>query len=55
MEQALFPLLDSVLTDLLEGKEREGEALKTMILQRCSQMREVVSTVREHLPEILQA
>ncbi len=55
MEQALFPLLDSVLTDLLEGKERESEALKTMILQRCSQMREVVSTVREHLPEILQA
>ncbi len=54
LEQAVFPVLDNVMADLLESKEREGEALKTMVLQRCSQMREVVSTVREHMPEILQ-
>lgn len=54
LEQAVFPLLDDVLIDFLDGKEREGEALKAMIVERCTKMREVVSTVRQHMPQILQ-
>ncbi len=55
MELAIFPVLDDVLIDLMDGKEREGEALKEMIVQRCQQMREVITSVRQHMPEILQA
>ncbi len=55
LELAVFPVLDDVLIDLLDGKEREGEALKEMIVQRCTQMREVIKTVHEQLPDILQA
>lgn len=54
LEQAVFPLLDDVLIDFLDGKEREGEALKAMIVERCTKMHEVVSTVRQHMPQILQ-
>ncbi len=55
LELAVFPVLDDVLTDLLDGKKREGDALKEMIVQRCIQMREVIKTLHEQLPDILQA
>ena len=54
INNALVPLLDKVLDDLLEGKKREGQALQKMIEQRSKEMRLIIEMVRGKMPEILQ-
>jgi len=46
--------LNSVLDDLIAHREREGERLREMILQRCTAIQEIVNQTREKLPEIQQ-
>jgi uncharacterized protein (TIGR00255 family) len=46
--------VDAALADLVATREREGEKLKSVILQRCDAMQPIVAQVREHLPEILE-
>jgi uncharacterized protein (TIGR00255 family) len=53
INEAVIPLLDSALTELLEGKQREGQALKEMIAQRVLDMGLVIEHVKEKMPEIL--
>lgn len=55
INSVLMPLLDEALNELIQGKQREGEALSQMITQRSQQMREVIAQVRDKMPEILQA
>ncbi|MCK5648222.1 MAG: YicC family protein [Gammaproteobacteria bacterium] len=55
INEAILPLLDTVLEELLEGKKREGNALQQMIVQRSNDMRAVIAMVRNKMPEILQA
>ncbi len=55
ISEALLPLLDTALEELLEGKKREGNALQQMIVQRSNDMRTVIAMVRNKMPEILQA
>ena len=54
VRETLLSLLDQVLKQLIDGKQREGEALRQMITQRSQQMREVIASVRDKMPEILQ-
>ena len=55
IQAVLFTQLDTVLEELLKGKEREGQALKQLISQRSAEMRKVIGQVRNNMPEILQA
>jgi uncharacterized protein (TIGR00255 family) len=45
---------DSALTQLLEGRTREGEKLADMIDQRLSGIEHQITLVRQHLPSILE-
>ena len=51
---ALLELVDETLKDMLEGREREGEKLAELILQRCQSISEVIVNVKKCLPEIMQ-
>lgn len=54
LSSALFELLDTTLNDMLQGREREGEKLVTLIQQRCQSINEVIEVVKKRLPEIMQ-
>ncbi len=54
IKQALLPLLDSVLDELLENKKREGQALAQMIVQRSNEMCDIIQNVKDKIPELLQ-
>ena len=45
-------LLDQALDELLASREREGEQIKGLLVQRCDAMSELVVQARELLPEI---
>jgi len=49
----LTTVLDASLQELLEARAREGEALKQMILSRLDEIKNIVNSVSEHIPEIL--
>jgi len=51
---ALLSLLDKTLDDFVQGREREGAALKQLIEQRLDGIAVEVSKVRVQMPEILQ-
>jgi uncharacterized protein (TIGR00255 family) len=51
---ALFELLEVSLSELLEGREREGEKLTALIQQRCQSISDVIENVKKRLPEIMQ-
>ncbi len=55
LQTALLDLLDQALEEMNENREREGEKLKEIILQRCDAIETVVGQVRKRLPEILSA
>jgi len=55
IQTVLLAQLDTVLEELIQGKEREGQALKQLLVQRSTEMRKVIEQVRNALPEILQA
>ena len=53
LQQVVVELLDKVLHDLLAAREREGEELKQLFLQRIDLMEQELNTVRERLPQVL--
>ncbi len=54
MLDASLELLESALSELIENREREGEQLRDIILQRRTAMQELVADLRPQLPEIQQ-
>lgn len=50
-EQALM-LLDETLDELITTREREGEKIRDLLLQRCAAIAELVAQARRLLPEI---
>ncbi len=48
-------LLHVVLTDFKSSREREGDKLKTVLLERLSQMRQLLITVSPRIPDLLTA
>ena len=51
VKQALA-LLDRTLDELLQSREREGEQIRQLLLQRCDAMSELVQQARSNLPQI---
>ncbi|MBL4763026.1 MAG: YicC family protein [Gammaproteobacteria bacterium] len=51
-KQALSSLSDA-LSELIAVRETEGSSLQALILQRCDAMNKIVSTLREHRPDML--
>ncbi len=49
----LLELIDQTLDAVIDTRQREGEKIKTMILERCQSAKENVSKVRELMPTIL--
>jgi uncharacterized protein (TIGR00255 family) len=47
-------LLDRTLDGLIETRQREGERLAAVILQRCEALRTETLAVRERMPEVMQ-
>ncbi len=54
IKEDLLLLLDKVLETLLEGKNREGNALEQMITLRVNEMRKIIGMLRKQMPELLQ-
>lgn len=50
--QAALALLDKTLDELLSSRRREGEQIKSILLQRCDDMSKLVEQARTCLPEI---
>jgi uncharacterized protein (TIGR00255 family) len=50
--QAALALLDRTLDELLQSRRREGEQIKSILLQRCDDMSKLVMQARACLPEI---
>ncbi len=44
--------LNAALDDLVANREREGERMREVILQRCEAIQQIVNQTRENLPEI---
>jgi len=53
LKTAALTLLDAALLELTEQREREGEKLKAIILQRCDAMQGVIAGVKERLPQVM--
>jgi len=50
--EAALALLDEALDDMIDSRAREGEKLKTMIVQRCDNIDGLVERVNERLPDL---
>ncbi len=50
--QHALVLLDRTLDELMRFREREGEQIRLLLLQRCDAMSELVQQVRSNLPQI---
>ncbi len=50
----IFELIDKTLDAVIETREREGEKIRSMVLERCARSKEIVSNVRELMPTILE-
>ncbi|MCI0505256.1 MAG: YicC family protein [Gammaproteobacteria bacterium] len=48
-------LLDKALTELMETREREGEKLKQLLLERCAAMSTEVAKVQQRIPAAIEA
>ena len=53
IEAAAMALFSDALTDLIANRQREGEELKGMLLQRIATIRDIVADVRTKMPEII--
>jgi uncharacterized protein (TIGR00255 family) len=49
----MLELIDKTLDTVIETREREGEKIRAMVLERCATSKEIVSKVRELMPDIL--
>lgn len=45
--------LDAALDDLIANREREGERMRDLIIQRCDAIQQIVEQTRDKMPEIL--
>jgi uncharacterized protein (TIGR00255 family) len=45
--------LSAALDDLLANREREGERMRDLIIQRCDAIQQIVDQTRDNMPEIL--
>ena len=54
LKNAVTQLLGHALDDLIAAREREGQKLAQVIRERCDSMDEIVATVKQQLPDILQ-
>lgn len=50
--EASEKLLQQALSELVENREREGDKMMQLILQRCDSITEIIAQVREQIPEI---
>ena len=55
LNETAMKLLDASLTELIQVREREGQKLKEIIVQRCDGMSEIVKQVSVLIPEIKQS
>ncbi|MGD8885346.1 MAG: YicC/YloC family endoribonuclease [Gammaproteobacteria bacterium] len=55
LKNSTLALLDDALTELGESRQREGEKLKQMLLDRCDAMAVEVSKVQERIPAAIEA
>lgn len=53
IEQRALELFEEALDELVSNREREGAAIRDMLLQRVSSIRDIVAHVREQMPQIL--
>jgi uncharacterized protein (TIGR00255 family) len=53
LEVQFFDMLEKTLEDLVFAREREGEELKQMFLQRMDLMQYEMAKVRDRLPEVM--
>ena len=53
VKRSALRLLDDALDSLVANREREGERLVQMIVDRCTLLADCVSTVRERIPSVL--
>ncbi len=52
LQKAFLLILDSAIDELIESRQREGTKLGEIIQLRCEKMSEIVSAVRERLPQV---
>jgi len=52
---AVLGVLDEALDELVSTREREGQHIHELIVQRCDEMQIIVDAVRKRLPEVLAA
>lgn len=50
---AAIDLLEKTLTALVDAREREGERLKSLLIERCDKLLERVDAVGKRMPEVL--
>ena len=55
VSQELLRMLDQALDELLQTRRREGNKLKTMIVQRCAGIREQLQVLCSRVPEIIES
>lgn len=55
LSQALLGQLEQALDQLVDTREREGRALKDLVLGRCAVMSELAAGLRIRVPEIIQS
>ena len=53
LQSEALQLFEKALDDLVASREREGETLKGLLVQRLESIREIVSNVRKKMPDIL--
>ena len=49
----ILELIDQTLDTVIDTRQREGEKIRTMVLERCATSKEIISKVRELMPSIL--
>jgi uncharacterized protein (TIGR00255 family) len=53
LARSMLDSLDQALAQLLDNRDREGEKLKQLVLERCATMSELTRAMRVRVPEIL--
>ncbi len=53
IEQEALNLFEKALDELVSNREREGAAIRDMLLERVGSIREIVANVRTQMPDIL--
>jgi len=53
--KAVLELLDEALNELVTTREREGQHIDGLLRQRCDEIQALTGTVRQRLPEVLEA